>query len=375
MRRATRRVPVTMLQVALEHEQGAFHLSAAFTCGSGVTALFGQSGAGKTTLVNAIAGLMRPRRGTIAFDGEPLFDRGRGMHVPAAAGALVTCSRRAACSRTSRFSRTLTTRGCSVPSDRKRTESSITWSNCWGWTDCSPGVRHSFRGVRSSALRSAGAPLPAPAAAARRAARVTRYRCASARSSRYLELLRDEVRIPIIYVSHTVEEVVRLADTVVLLSSGKVVAVGDVEEVMGRPDLRPVAGVFEGGAVIDARVTGQDIEYDLATLAFDGGTLTVTNLDALIGEPVRVRVRARDVSIALEPPQRDQYPERASWQDRRNRRGSNGIVDVTIAVGAVMLRSRVTRRAVDQLALAPGLEVYALIKAVSLDRSGGGYAG
>ena len=104
------------------------------------------------------------------------------------------------------------------------------------------------------------------------------------------------------------------------MAAGKVVAVGDVEEVMGRPDLRPAAGVFEGGAVIDARVAAQDMQYDLATLAFDGGTLTVTNLDALIGEPVRVRMRARDVSIALDRAGADQHPERAAGEDHGDRR-------------------------------------------------------
>ena len=88
---------------------------------------------------------------------------------------------------------------------------------------------------------------------------------------RYLELMRDEVRVPIVYVSHSVEEVVRLASTVVLVAGGKVVATGDVEDVMGRPDLRAAAGVFEGGTVIDAKVAVQDIRYDLATLAFEDG--------------------------------------------------------------------------------------------------------
>ena len=125
---------------------------------------------------------------------------------------------------------------------------------------------------------------------------------------------------------------------------------------MGRPDLRPAAGVFEGGAVIDAQVAAQDMQYDLATLAFDGGTLTVTNLDALIGEPVRVRIRARDVSIALEPPRANQHPERAARDgSRRSAPERSGIVDVSIAVGASTLRSRITQRAAEQLALAPGL--------------------
>ncbi|MGC2519527.1 MAG: TOBE domain-containing protein, partial [Burkholderiales bacterium] len=184
----------------------------------------------------------------------------------------------------------------------------------------------------------------------------------------YIELLRDEVRIPIVYVSHAVEEVVRLADTVVLMSAGEVAAVGGVEEVMGRPDLRGTSGAFEGGAVVDARVVEQDMRYDLATLAFDGGTLTVTNIDALIGEPVRVRIRARDVSLALEPPRRISIQNvlRGTITAIGAERG--GIVDVSITVGTTVLRSRVTRRAVEQLGLEPELEVFALVKAVSLDR-------
>jgi len=101
---------------------------------------------------------------------------------------------------------------------------------------------------------------------------------------------------------------------------------------------------------------------------FEGGTLTVTNLDALVGEPVRVRIRARDVSIALE------RPERISIQNMLHAKIASvgtpvgGVVDVSLSVGTALLRSRVTQRAAEQLALAPGLDVYALIKAVSLDR-------
>jgi molybdate transport system ATP-binding protein len=184
----------------------------------------------------------------------------------------------------------------------------------------------------------------------------------------YIELIRDEVKVPIVYVSHAVEEVVRIADTVVLMSEGRVLAVGPAEDVMGRPDLKPGEGTFEGGAVIDARVVEQDVEYDLATLSFDGGTLTATNVDALIGEPVRVRIRARDVSIALERPQRISIQNVLEGTVLDVTAGTSGIVDVVIAVGATTLRSRVTRRAVEQLGLKRGLGVYALVKAVSLSR-------
>ena len=356
------------LSVAVEHEVGAFRLDARFACGEGVIALFGQSGAGKTTLVNSIAGLVRPQRGRITLDGEVLFDAGRGVNVPA---------------RKRRFGYVFQ-EGRLFP--HLTVQQNLTYSRLFGL----PTVASQFRHIVE--LLGLGDLL------ARRPAQLSggeRQRVAIGRAllsqprmllldeplasldahrrdeiMQYLELLRDEVRIPIIYVSHSVEEVVRLAATVVLLASGKVAAVGTVEDVMGRPDLRPVAGVFEGGTVIDARVTSQDMKYDLATLAFDGGTLSVTNLDALIGEPVRVRIRARDVSIALDTPARISIQNVLHGRISAVGATRGGISDVSIRVGSTTIRSRVTQRAVEQLGLAPGLEVYAMVKAVSLDRLG-----
>lgn len=359
---------VMTLSVAVEHELGAFRLDARFTCGEGVTALFGQSGAGKTSLVNSIAGLMRPGKGRITLNGETLFDSERGIHVPA---------------RKRRFGYVFQ-EGRLFPHLTVR--QNLTYSRLFGAMETSAELDHivDLLGLRDLLERR-----PAQLSGGEKQ-RVAIGRALLARPRmllldeplasldahrrneimQYIELMRDEVRIPIIYVSHSVEEVVRLAATVVLMSAGTVAAVGEVEEVMGRPDLRVAAGTFEGGAVVDARVTGQDMQYDLATLAFDGGTLTVTNLDALIGEPVRVRIRARDVSIALDPPSRVSIQNVLHGKIAAIGPAQAGIVDVTIAVGSVMLRSRITRRAADQLGLAPGLEVYALIKAVSLDRHG-----
>ncbi len=89
----------------------------------------------------------------------------------------------------------------------------------------------------------------------------------------YIELLRDRLRIPIVFVSHSVPEVTRLADLLVLLSDGRVVAAGDVHDVMNRLDLRPHTGRYEAGAVIESQVLAHDAEFGLTTLAFDGGQL------------------------------------------------------------------------------------------------------
>lgn len=358
------------LSVAVEHDLGGFHLDAAFACDGGITALFGRSGAGKTTLVNAIAGLLRPRGGRIELDGETLFDAARGIHVPA--------SKR-------RFGYVFQ-EGRLFPHLTVR--QNLTFSRMFHRGRAAPGgFDHivELLGLRGLLQRRPGA----LSGGERQRVALGRALLADPRALlldeplasldaqrkeevlRYIELLREEIRIPVVYVSHAVEEVVRLADTVVLMSAGKVVAAGDVEEIMGRPDLRAAAGAFEGGAVIDATVVAQDMQWDLATLRFEGGALTVTNLDALVGEPVRVRVRARDVSIALEAPDRISIQNVLPGTIREISAARNGIVDVSIAVGATLLRSRITARAAQQLALRPGLNVHALIKAVSLDRPGG----
>jgi len=353
------------LSVAIKHRQGAFALDAEFECGTGVTALFGRSGAGKTTLINAIAGLESPRKGRITFDGDTLLDTQQGINVPAGKrhfgyvfqeGRLfphLTVRQNLLYSRlfdrephpADEFTHIVELLGIADLLARRPAQ-------------LSGGEKQRVAIGRALLAKPRLLLLDEPLAAldAHRKNEILRY----------LELLRDELRIPMIYVSHTVEEVVRLADTVVLLSEGKTVAVGEVEEIMGRPDLRSAGGAFEGGAIVDAKVIAQDTEYNLATLAFDGGTLLVANVDDLIGELVRVRIRARDVSIALERPQRISIQNVLHGKVSAIHTDASGIVDVSIVVGAVTLRSRVTRRAVEQLALAPGLEVYALVKAVSL---------
>lgn len=359
-----------MLSVDLSHGQGGFSLDARFECGAGVTALFGRSGAGKTTLINAIAGLVRPGKGRIVFDGETLFDSTRNINVRA--------GRR-------RFGYVFQ-EGRLFP--HYTVQQNLTYSH---WFDRGLHSERDFTHVVE--LLGIGELLqrrPAQLSGGEKQ-RVAIGRALLAKPRlllldeplasldaqrkdeilRYLRLLRDEMRIPMVYVSHVVEEVLEIADQVVLLASGRVVASGSVEEVMGRPDLRPASGVFEGGAVIETHVIGVDLDDGLATLGFDGGTLTVGNFDAQAGERVRVRIRAREVSIALEPPQHISIQNilRGSVIAIDEPRDSS--VVIVIAVGAITLRARITRRAVRQLALAPGMDVYALIKAVSLDRHGG----
>ena len=360
------------LTVDIERRLGAFPLKASFEAGAGVTALFGRSGAGKTSVVNAIAGLLRPDRGRIVINGDPVFDGERGIDVPTPKRRIGYVFQEGRLFPHLNVQQNLRYAGLfSRGSPQSEFAHIVELLGLRDLLDRRPG---NLSGGEKQRVAIGRALLSSPRLLLLDEPLASLDAHRKSEVLQYIELIRDEVKVPIVYVSHAVEEVVRIADTVVLMSAGGVLAVGPAEDIMGRPDLRPGEGTFEGGAVIDARVVEQDIEHDLATLAFEGGTLTATNVDALIGEPVRVRIRARDVSIALDRPRRISIQNVLVGTIADIGVERSGIVDVTISVGATTLRSRITARAVEQLGLAPGLDVYALVKAVSLDRRGAGAA-
>ena len=190
----------------------------------------------------------------------------------------------------------------------------------------------------------------------------------------YVEILRDELKIPIVYVSHSIEEVTRVADHLVLVADGLTVASGPLTEIMGRVDLEPYLGRFQSGAVIEARVARHDEIDGLTTLAFDGGEFVVPVVDALPGEPVKIRVRARDVAIALAPPADTSFLNILEGRVTAISDRPGPLVDVTLSVGTATIVSRLSRRSSVRLGLAPGMKAYALVKAVALDRHAVGFA-
>jgi molybdate transport system ATP-binding protein len=185
----------------------------------------------------------------------------------------------------------------------------------------------------------------------------------------WLERLRDELQMPMLYVTHASDEVVRLADTLVVLEAGRVRACDPVGTVLAGLDGPGVMGVMgeDAGALLEAVVQERDLHWQLASLAFPGGTLWVRDTGLQPGRRVRVRVLARDVSIATEKPSHtsiqnllpcvvqavgpDTYPSQAL---------------VRLQCGDAVLLARLTARAVDALGLAPGQQVWAQVKSVAL---------
>ncbi|MBV9521323.1 MAG: TOBE domain-containing protein, partial [Alphaproteobacteria bacterium] len=182
----------------------------------------------------------------------------------------------------------------------------------------------------------------------------------------YIERLRDETKIPIVYVSHSIAEVARLATTMVLLAEGRVEAVGSVAAIMGRLDLAPKTGRFEAGAVLDAHVAGHDARYGLTHLRCAAGEIRVPRLDLPEGAAVRLRIRARDVIVATQPPQAMSALNVLPGRIAEIGSGDGAQCDIRIAVDGASLIARITRRSLAELALVPDRPVFAIVKSVAI---------
>jgi molybdate transport system ATP-binding protein len=356
-----------MLAVEVSKSLGDFRIAARFEAATaGITVLFGRSGAGKTSIVNMIAGLLRPDGGRIAVDGRALFD--------AAAGIDLAPERRRV--------------GYVFQEARLFPHLSVRANLTYGRRFAPRGERFVDLDQVVGLLGLAGLLARQPATLSggeRQRVAIGRALLAAPRlllmdeplasldAGRkseilpYIERLRDDLGLPIVYVSHTAEEVVRLADTMVVLDDGRVAAAGPVEAIMSRLDLRPLTGRYEAGAVIDARIAGHDERFGLSSLDFGAGRLQVPRVELPTGTAVRVRIRARDVSIALSKP--DQVSMLNVLEGRVVEIGApdGPFVDLRLDVGTA-LWAQITARSLHDLGLAAGSRVYALIKAIAIDR-------
>lgn len=361
------------LDVDVERRLGAFSLRAAFMADGATTALFGRSGSGKSTLLNLIAGLLTPARGRIAIGDSVLFDSEHGVDVPAHRRRIGYVFQEGRLLPHFTVRQNLLYGRFFTP----RADRYADFGQVVVLLDLAQLLErrpHTLSGGEKQRVAIGRALLASPRML------LMDEPLASLDAGRrgeilyYIERLRDETRIPIVYVSHAIEEVVRLADTVVLVSDGGVAACGPMHEIMGRIELRRMIGRYEGGAVIDARVLAQDLDSGLARLGFAGGELLAPDVDALVGEAVRIRVRARDVSLALERPKDISILNCLKGRIVELDAQPGTSVDVRLDVAGTPLIARITRHSANALGLAPGKEAWALVKAISLDRHSTGFA-
>lgn len=350
------------LGVRVRHVLGAFSLDVDFRAPpSGVTALFGPSGSGKTSVLRAVAGLLRAADARIEFDGQCWQETSRGMFVPPHRRACGYVFQEASLFPHLTVRRNLEYGWKRVPASERR----IPFDQAIELLAVAPLLERlpsNLSGGERQRVAIARTLLASPRLLLMDEPLASVDEARKAEILYYIERLRDELKLPIVYVSHSVDEVVRLADNIVRMADGRVLDAG------------PILGRLQDGTVFDTRVAEHDLAWGLTRLEFAGGSLYAPDVDALVGERVRVRIRARDVSLALVAPLEASFLNVIPGTVAAISQGDGASAEVELEVGGAPLVARVTRKSIASLGLAPGKRAYALIKSVAIDRPSVGYA-
>ncbi len=360
------------LQIALRHRFAGFALDVAFDAPPGVTALFGRSGSGKTTVINAVAGLLRPDTGKVTSDGLVLLDTAQGVNLPPHRRRIgyVFQDARLFPHLTVRqnllYGRWFAPGGPGVGLDRIVDLLGIGPLLSRRPGALSGGERQRVAIGRAILANPRLLALDEPLAALDEARK--------AEILPYLERLRDEVHLPILYVSHAIAEVARLADTVVLMEAGRVTAAGPAAALLSDPETAPGLGLREAGAVLSARVSVQD-DDGLTLLDSTAGPLWLPRVAAPPGTRLRIRILAQDVMLATVRPMGISALNILPATVRDIRQGDGPGALVRLDAGDGVLLARVTRRSALALQLAPGRPVFAILKAVSVAQENVGAGG
>jgi molybdate transport system ATP-binding protein len=361
-----------MLAVTLRHRFGTdgFAIEAEFTApDSGVTALFGPSGCGKSTILATVAGLLRPAVARVVLDGTVLLDTQVPVFVPPER------------------------RRCGVVFQDARLFPHLSVASNLRY-----GLRRAPRATDGPGFDEVVDLLGIAPLLARRPGRLSggeRQRVALGRALLarprlllmdeplaaldatrraevlpFLARLRDAARIPVLYITHALDEVDALADHLVLLDAGRVLAAGTVEGLSARTDL-PLAARRDAGALIACTIEAHDTVRGLSRLGFDGGTFLTPLRPEPVGTSARVRLRAHDIAVATEPPRgistQNILPATlAGISDV----ASSHEVFLRLAVGPTVMLARVTRDSVARLGLHPGMTLWAVVKAVTFNHAG-----
>jgi molybdate transport system ATP-binding protein len=342
----------------------SFALDASFEAPArGVTALFGPSGSGKTTLLRCIAGLERAK-GSLKVNGEswqddrmfmPVHQRQLG-YVFQEASLFPHLSVRA--NLEYGYKRI-------APAQRKvKLEQVVEWLGLGDLIERKDPARLS--GGERQRVAIGRALLTSPRILLMDEPLSALDTASKQEILPYLEALHRELDIPVLYVSHALDEVARLADHLVLLEKGRVIASGELHETLARLDL-PTAHFDDAGTVIEAAVAQQDEKYHLTRVDFAGDHLWVGRVEQPFGTAVRARVLARDVSIATQAPQGSSINNilNARIQELRDEGADKVLVRMQVGESQTLL-ARITRRSRDHLGLHEGLFVCAQVKSIAL---------
>ena len=341
----------------------------------GIVGLFGPSGCGKSTLLRIISGLEHSARGRIRFGDEVWQDSSLGVFAPPHKRGVGYVFQDV------RLFPHLTVGGNLRYAEKRsrRIDNEITFEGVVAALDLAPlmtrrpqslsgGERQRVAIGRTLLTRPRLLLMDEPLAALdiKRKAEILPY----------IERLPQVFRVPVIYVSHSIDEVARLAERMLVLASGRKVTYGSVAEALERLDLQPIGGRFEAGVVLTARVVRHDMQYRLTHLDHHGKEIVMPMADLTIGSDVRLRIRARDVALATKAPESISIRNVLSGTiSEIVEEADTAFAETLVDIGGAKIRARITRSAVSELALTPGKPVFVLFKSIAFDRRAMGHRG
>jgi molybdate transport system ATP-binding protein len=357
-----------VLDVDIECHVGTFRLRTKFSVPATQTvAIFGRSGTGKTTLLHALAGVVRPERGSISLDRVPFFDSSRNLDTPIEErriGYLFQEGRL--------FPHLSVARNVDYGTRRQRGQADGTLVSreelvdLLGLSqllerrtvDLSGGELQRVALARALLARPRLLLLDEPLAALDMPRKQE--------IMGYIERLRKATGVPMVIVTHALDEVVRLADQLVVLDAGTIRASGETAGVLATPEMVELFGQSEASAIISGTLVEPSSEHSLARVAFNGGMLYVASQMTVIGAPVRVRVRTSDVSLALEEPRGTSVSNVLAGTVVRIVEGPGPNVQVLVAVGETPLLASITHASRLRLGLKTGMPIWAMVKGIAL---------
>lgn len=355
-----------MIEISLYHRFTGFTLDVDIAAPAGVTALFGRSGTGKSTVVNAVAGLLRPERGRVVVGGRVLLDTKTREIVPPHRRRIGYVFQDARLFPHMTVQQNLTYGRFFAPRGGPDPAEVIDLLGIGHLLSRRPGL---LSGGEKQRVAIGRALLSNPQLLLMDEPLAALDEARKAEILPYLERLRDRTRIPILLVSHSVAEVARLATTVILLEAGRVLRAGPVAGILADAAASPALGRRDTGALLTAVV--EQVESDgLTRLASPGGALFLPGIDAAPGTALRLRVPAQDVILSRTAPMGLsalnilQGSVTRIDTDDQSTGGTDALV--TIAMGDQILLARITQRSLRALDLAPGADVHAIIKSVAL---------
>ncbi|ARO15365.1 molybdate transport system ATP-binding protein [Ketogulonicigenium robustum] len=354
-----------MIGVELRHDFGSFKLDVAFQTSGGVTALFGRSGAGKTSVVNAVAGLMRPQAGRIVIGDQVLFDSETRTFLPPAQRRIGYVFQEG------RLFPHMTVRSNLTYGGRFAPKGSGAAPDFEAVVDLL-GIQHlldrrpaALSGGEKQRVAIGRALLSRPNLLLMDEPLAALDETRKAELLPFLERLGKDSRVPILYVSHSVPEILRLADNLVLIDQGRVAAAGTLGDVMTSPASLNALGPSAIGAIIPANIAAHE-DGGVTRLSSPAGDILVTAQDAPVGTARQVRIAAQDVLIALQRPEGLSALNILPATVAAVQPDSLGGVLVRLQVGDAVALARVTQRSAGALGLAPGLPCYAILKSVAV---------